>query len=257
MSTPSLASFYEEPEHLGNLFAARGPYYGPLGHRGVDYNGHPSGTPIPSPVAGVVALVVTYKTLGHGVVIDTGGEYVGFWHLERPSSLKVGQRVAVGESVGALGSTGTASSGPHVHITREPSLSVGTARARDPLPLIRAALEASPDRKVPSMSTLYYCTKTDKPSTEESRQPVASWALGGESPGTSANWLETKSQAVATGWSKGHGPAVFLTRASFDSFAARHREPLRVVGIEGGTAGALPAEIADAVADTLADRLAE
>lgn len=245
MSTPSLASFYDETRHLGNLFAAQGPYYGPLGHRGVDFNGHPVGAPIPSPVAGVVALVVTYAKLGNGVVIDTGGEYVGFWHLERPSSLRAGQRVAVGQAVGRLGSTGTSSSGPHVHITREPGLSVGTARARDPLPLIRAALAASTSRKVRGMSSLYY-TKTPSGTL---------FALAGDSPGTPANWLETRDQGLANALAGQHGNAAELSASSFASWKAHYLAPLTVAGATGGGAAASPAEIAGAVADTLADRL--
>lgn len=247
MSTPSLASFYDEAAHLGNLFAARGPYYGPLGHRGVDFNGHPVGTSIPSPVAGVVAFVGYFAKLGNGVIVDTGGEYLGFWHLAAASSLRVGQRVALGQSVGPLGSTGTASSGPHVHITREPGLSVGTARARDPLPLIRAAVAAAPQRKARSMSTLYF-TKTPSGTL---------FALAGDSPGTPANWLETRDQGLANALAAQHGNAAELSAASFESWKARYSAPVSTKG--GATAAPAPSadKIADAVADTLAERLAE
>lgn len=104
------------------------------------------------------------------------------------------------------------------------------------------------------VATLYYSTKTDKPSTSASPQPVEAWALGGDSPGTSANWLETKSQSVASGWAAAHGSAVFLTRSSFASFRARYLEPLRIVGA-AESAGPTAEQVADAVADEIGDRL--
>jgi hypothetical protein len=111
-------------------------------------------------------------------------------------------------------------------------------------------------RRGKSMATLYYCTKSDKPSTSASPQDVEEWALGGDSPGTSANWLPTKSQSVANGFAAGHGPAVFLTRASFARFRASYLEPLKIAGATGQAAAAkVPS--ADDIVDKFAERIRE
>jgi hypothetical protein len=137
----TVTTFYNELRHLGNVFGQRGPFYGPLGHRGVDFNGHAAGTAIPSWTAGVVAEVTNFRTLGWTVIIRRpDGQFAGFCHmLERPL-VRVGQTVTVGSTLGKVGSTGILSSGPHLHTTLEPTIKIGTANARDPLPLIRKAV---------------------------------------------------------------------------------------------------------------------
>ncbi len=99
--------------------------------------------------------------------------------------------------------------------------------------------------------TLYYCTTTDKPSTRESPQPIQMYALAGESPGTSANWLETNSASVATGWASAHGSAVFLTRSSFAAFRDRYLEPLRIAGGTAGDDGEVLTALAQVPAKTV------
>ena len=83
-------------------------------HSGMDI-AVPEGTPIKAPAAGIVsfadpALYLTGGTLlldhGHGVSSN-------FLHLSR-IDVKVGQRVAQGEVIGAAGKTGRAT-GPHLH----------------------------------------------------------------------------------------------------------------------------------------------
>lgn len=111
-------------------------------------------------------------------------------------------------------------------------------------------IQAVTRRRGKIMATLYYCTKTDKPTSSESPQPVEEWALGGDSPGTSANWLPTKSQTVANGWAAGHGAAVFLTRSSYASFRERYLEPLKIAGAAGSAS-----PTADAIVDKFAERL--
>ena len=106
-----------------------------------------------------------------------------------------------------------------------------------------------------AVATLYYCTKTDKPSTSASPQPVEEWALGGDSPGTSANWLTTKSQTVASGWAAAHGSAVFLTRSSYAAFRERYLEPLRIAGAVGAGDSLTAAEVADEIDERARKRL--
>lgn len=137
----AVTTFYNELRHLGNVFGQRGPFYGPLGHRGVDFNGHAAGVAIPSWTAGVVAEVTKFRTLGWTVIIRRpDGLFAGFCHMLEQPLVRVGQTVTVGSTLGKVGSTGILSSGPHLHTTLEPTVKIGTANARDPLPLIRKAV---------------------------------------------------------------------------------------------------------------------
>lgn len=101
------------------------------------------------------------------------------------------------------------------------------------------------------MSTLYYRLDGKK----------ATFALAGESPGTSANWLETQDQAFANQLAKTHGDAKLLSAGTWDQWKARYLEPLKIAGTVGGggSAGSAPsaAEVAKAVNDDAARRLAQ
>lgn len=138
----SWTDFYADGK-LGNTFGVRGPFYGRRGHLGVDFIWR-AGTPIPSWTAGVVAVVAAYAALGNTVIIRRAdGTHAGFCHMQTKSSLKVGQAVSVGDIVGIVGNTGTSTSGPHLHATLEPTAVIGTLNALDPLPHIRAAVQAA------------------------------------------------------------------------------------------------------------------
>lgn len=89
-------------------------------HRGVDW-ARPSGTKIPAVTNGTVSLVKWSRVLGW-VLVQTGWAdgktwYVGYCHLLEKPTLKVGDKVKMGQTVGLMGSTGSASSGPHLHAT--------------------------------------------------------------------------------------------------------------------------------------------
>ena len=101
---------------------------------------------------------------------------------------------------------------------------------------------STPTRPKGETVTLYYYTETDKPSTNASPQPIKEWALAGESPGTSANWLTTESRATRDSWAGQHGGGnwCFLTRKDYESFRARYLEP---VTISGGTVGGTSASV--------------
>jgi len=82
-------------------------------HTGIDYAA-PRGTPVVSVNDGRVALVAEYFFPGRLVAVDHGlGLYTLYFHLDEVR-VEVGQRVARGQPVGSVGSTGRAT-GPHLH----------------------------------------------------------------------------------------------------------------------------------------------
>jgi murein DD-endopeptidase MepM/ murein hydrolase activator NlpD len=83
-------------------------------HSGMDI-AVPQGTPVKAPAAGVVTFADPDLYLTGGTVLVDHGHGVSsnFLHLSR-IDVKVGQRVAQGDVIGAAGMTGRAT-GPHVH----------------------------------------------------------------------------------------------------------------------------------------------
>jgi len=82
-------------------------------HEGIDI-GSPPGTPIESPAAGTVVEASSQGGLGKHVTLDHGnGVRSRYGHLKK-LDVKVGQRVAKGQVIGLVGSTGR-STGPHLH----------------------------------------------------------------------------------------------------------------------------------------------
>lgn len=101
-------------------------------HRGTDY-AHGRGTPIPSPLAGVVIGKLSPAPshgFGYQVTVraDNGIVY-SFAHMNSASPLPLGSRVSVGTILGVEGSTG-ATTGPCVHVE------VNDGGFRDPEPYI-------------------------------------------------------------------------------------------------------------------------
>tara|TARA_R110002124_G_scaffold5003_8_gene31479 strand:+ start:978 stop:1913 length:936 start_codon:yes stop_codon:yes gene_type:complete len=94
-----------------------------------------------------------------------------------------------------------------------------------------ASSETALKRRKKNMTTGYYTERNGK--TE--------WAVGGESPGTPANWFTISTQKTANEFAAVHGPFVFLGPTSFDAFAARYLSPLAVAGgVLGGSADLSP-----------------
>jgi murein DD-endopeptidase MepM/ murein hydrolase activator NlpD len=82
-------------------------------HGGTDFRAE-VGAPIRAPTAGVVILAEPLVVQGKAVMIDHGwGIVSGYWHMSR-IDVEVGQHVAYGETIGAVGNTGL-STGPHLH----------------------------------------------------------------------------------------------------------------------------------------------
>ena len=84
-------------------------------HRGVDFAA-PPGTPVRAAAAGRVTYAGWKGSYGRFVKIRHAGSYsTAYAHLRRiKSGLRVGSLVAQGETIGSVGSSGTAT-GPHLH----------------------------------------------------------------------------------------------------------------------------------------------
>lgn len=101
--------------HVTSYFGSRRSYGYGFGsyHAGTDFDGE-VGMPVVAPAAGVVVLAEPLVVRGNAIMIDHGwGITSGFWHLSE-IGVAVGQTVAAGEVVGALGNTGL-STGAHLH----------------------------------------------------------------------------------------------------------------------------------------------
>jgi murein DD-endopeptidase MepM/ murein hydrolase activator NlpD len=109
----------------GLLWPTPGPITSPFGwrihpiyhtrrfHPGIDI-GAPTGQPIVAALAGVVVSAGPMGTYGNIVVIDHGNGFATAYAHQSRVLVRVGQRVARGERIGLVGSTG-ASTGPHLH----------------------------------------------------------------------------------------------------------------------------------------------
>jgi murein DD-endopeptidase MepM/ murein hydrolase activator NlpD len=90
-------------------------------HSGTDW-AMKAGTPIPAIARGTIKYIGESKVLGYVIVQSAMGKdgkvwYIGYCHLHKPPTLKVGDKVAQGDTIGLVGNTGSASSGPHLHAT--------------------------------------------------------------------------------------------------------------------------------------------
>jgi murein DD-endopeptidase MepM/ murein hydrolase activator NlpD len=86
---------------------------GPRPHRGMDISA-PTGTPIVAPADGVIRFVGQGLDLGRLIIIDHGyGFSTKYGHLKK-YFVQTGDKVRKGQTIGAVGSSGT-STGPHLH----------------------------------------------------------------------------------------------------------------------------------------------
>ena len=82
-------------------------------HTGTD-NSAPVGTPVQAMAGGIVAFTGRLDIRGNYVLIDHGwGIFTGYAHFSQVN-VQAGDRVSVGQIIGASGNTGR-SSGPHLH----------------------------------------------------------------------------------------------------------------------------------------------
>lgn len=84
-------------------------------HNGLDFAA-PSGAPVSAPAAGTVIDTGDYFFNGNSIFLDHGQGLISIYmHLSR-IDVQVGQRVARGDRLGAVGASGRAT-GPHLHWT--------------------------------------------------------------------------------------------------------------------------------------------
>ena len=103
------------PGPLDSSFGPRvHPIYGTVRmHNGLDLDGA-MGDPIVAAEAGTVILAGAKGGYGQTVMIDHGGGMVTLYAHQSKLAVSVGQKVAAGERIGSVGSTGV-STGPHLH----------------------------------------------------------------------------------------------------------------------------------------------
>lgn len=96
-------------------------------HRGHDFNGMKKGAPLPAVNDGVISANYWSDVLGWVVELKVKGPfgaerkivpiYFMYCHLDKQSPLEVGTKVTSGQSLGGAGTSGSASSGIHLHFT--------------------------------------------------------------------------------------------------------------------------------------------
>ena len=94
-------------------------------HSGTDW-ARPLGTRIPAIAKGTIRLIQYSKVLGWVLVqtaMDKDGKvwYIGYCHMDKQPTLKVGDKLKIGQEIGKVGNTGF-SSGPHLHATLSPTV---------------------------------------------------------------------------------------------------------------------------------------
>ena len=104
--------------HFGKIRTINGKKTNP--HRGTDW-AVKRGTPIPAVSNGTVRLVQFSEVLGWVLVQSVMGYdkkvmYVGYCHMDTEPTLKVGDKLKMGQTIGKVDTEGF-SSGPHLHAT--------------------------------------------------------------------------------------------------------------------------------------------
>jgi murein DD-endopeptidase MepM/ murein hydrolase activator NlpD len=91
-------------------------------HRGLDY-GPKEGHRIPAASSGTVVMNKKSAVLGWVLVqsawdnVNNRTVFVGYSHMKQQSHLMVGTKIKIGQTIGHVGNTGSASRGAHLHLT--------------------------------------------------------------------------------------------------------------------------------------------
>jgi len=107
-----------DDQFLGDRFGTLASYR-KNAHRGTDWSPGEAKV-IRAITAGKIENIFWSDGLGWVVVQSdaTGKWFIGYCHLlEKPSSIKKGSVVKVGQPVGRVGNSGTLTTGPHLHVT--------------------------------------------------------------------------------------------------------------------------------------------
>jgi len=203
---------------------------GPATDYGADY-----GETCRAPFAGTIAR--WWSTTGGNSLSVTS--LLWRWTGQHFSAyLGSGGKASEGDPIAAIGSTGTATTGPHLHnfivnritgkrysveewLVKYHGFTTAalygtvsghnkTSTAGTPGTVIP---NETPTRKKNNMTSLYH---------KEGTNP-ALYALAGDSPGTPANWLETTGyESLAVPWARNHGNAITLAGSTFEAFKSRY-----------------------------------
>jgi murein DD-endopeptidase MepM/ murein hydrolase activator NlpD len=119
-----------------------------IAHRGLDY-APKEGSRIPAVADGTVQSVKWSRVLGWVLVQSAWDEigkrtvFIGYCHLQEEPKLKAGTKIKIGQTVGNVGNTGSASKGSHLHLTIGPKVtSVTFGLVFDPETFIDERLDA-------------------------------------------------------------------------------------------------------------------
>jgi len=111
---------YIEPfkaKYRGDEFGNLAPYRKGRPHRGQDWS-PPEGSTIPAITDGTIHANGWSDALGWFVVQATTDKlFIVYAHLGKQSSRSAGSSIAIGEPIGKVGNTGTATTGPHLHLS--------------------------------------------------------------------------------------------------------------------------------------------
>lgn len=110
-------------------------------HHGVDV-AMPVGTKLVAPADGIVAHKGSGSSGGYTLIIEHAKDlFTVYYHLAKPSHLKVGEKVKTGDYIADSGNTG-ASTGPHLHFETRKSRKFGDTF--DPMTVLGESTSSKP-----------------------------------------------------------------------------------------------------------------
>ncbi|MFJ3393996.1 M23 family metallopeptidase [Leifsonia aquatica] len=136
---------YDASDPFGNTAAPR-----TYAHTGSDWIVGP-GHDIPAMGAGTVVAAGWHAGNGNYVSVKLADSplYFACLHMQGPAAVAVGEHIALGQTLGKVGATGTNARGAHLHVTVSdaPTAYVGLGRRQDPWALIQAHLATTTERE--------------------------------------------------------------------------------------------------------------